>query len=466
MSQTRLKTQSHRIVHLGLGSFHRAHFAVYMQALLDAGRTDWELQGGNIRNDMVATMAALQAQNGAYTLETITPQGVHSYKTIRAISKVIAYDEQLSGLIEAAASPITKIISFTVTEAGYYLDSQDQLDTGFEDLRQDINLAKAGNAGATIYGALTAILRQRMSLQSGPVTLMNCDNLRHNGARFRKGLLQFIQLIGDAALAEWVNIHTRCPNAMVDRITPRPKPDVLKRVQEVIGKVDGAALMAESFIQWVIEDNFAAERPAFETVGVQLVKDVAPFEEAKIRILNASHSCIAWAGTLLGDTYIHEATDRTMVKQWAHDYVTNDVMPCLVDSPIDLASYRDVVLDRFANPAIEDTNQRVAMDGFSKIPGFIAPTMRQALAAGRSIDSVALLPALFLMFLHRWHVEKLPYEYQDQAMDEASAHDICNSSDTVLALASNTVLWGELAGDTRLVEALRRAYEKIQSEIH
>jgi D-arabinitol 4-dehydrogenase len=301
-----------------------------------------------------------------------------------------------------------------------------------------------------------------MQAQAGPVTLLNCDNLRHNGDRSRAGLMQFLALLGDNSLAQWVQAHTSSPNAMVDRITPRPTPDVAVRVLAATGWADAAPVMGESFIQWVIEDRFVAGRPAWERVGVQMVDDVAPYEEAKIRILNAPHSCVAWAGTLAGMTYIHQGTQDTEIRGFAHAYVTDDVMPCLQGSPIDLAAYRDVVLERFGNPAIQDTNQRVAMDGFSKIPGFIAPTVRECLARGASVASTALLPALFLACLQRWHHGQLPYTYQDQAMDPVAAHALCASADPVAALAADPALWGRAAGDVRLVAALRMASERVR----
>jgi len=172
-------------------------------------------------------------------------------------------------------------------------------------------------------------------------------------------------------------------------------------------------------------------------------------------------ACIAWAGTLAGLNFIHEGTHDAAIRRMAFDYVTDDVIPCLSPSPIDLAAYRDVVLDRFGNPAIRDTNQRVAADGFSKIPGFIAPTVRERLAAGQPIDSVAMLPALFLAFLQRWHRGALPYAYQDQGMDEAAAHAICDAADPVLALCSDAGLWGTAAGDARLVDAVRAASGRV-----
>ncbi|WP_354357392.1 D-arabinitol 4-dehydrogenase [Variovorax boronicumulans] len=449
------------MLHLGLGSFHRAHQAVYLQRLIEAGDTRWSLSGANIRPDMAEVVAALRAQGGRYTLETVSPAGAYRYEQIEAIREVLPWERSLAAVIARGAAPSTRIVSFTVTEAGYYLNDKGKLDLSFADLAADIERARRGEAGETIYGAVCAILRARKAAGAGAVTLLNCDNLRHNGDRFRAGLLEFIELSGDAELLAWVNANTRCPNAMVDRITPRPPPELRERVKTATGRDDAAPVTGESFIQWVIEDNFADGRPDWGRVGVELVESVQPYEEAKIRILNATHSCIAWAGTLVGLGFIHEGTHNTAIRKMAFDYVTDDVIPCLTPSPIDLEAYRDVVLDRFGNPSIRDTNQRVAADGFSKIPGFIAPTVRERLDAGQGIDSVAMLPALFLAFLQRWHKGALPYAYQDQGMDEAVAHAICDATDPVAAMCADAGLWGHLAGDARLVDAVRRGSARV-----
>jgi D-arabinitol 4-dehydrogenase len=455
------------ILHLGLGSFHRAHQAVYLQALHDAGDMRWTLSGGNIRPDMADVVEALAAQGGAYTLETVTPDGTCSYRRITAIREILPFTPDLAALVARGADPATRIVSFTVTEAGYYLDSAHRLDPSMPELAADIARARRGEAGSTLYGAMAAILRARRAAGAGPLTLLNCDNLRHNGERFRAALLAFLEAAGEAELADWTRQNTTSPNAMVDRITPRPPPELRARVLAATGVDDAAAITGESFLQWVIEDDFIAGRPAWENVGAELVQSVQPYEEAKIRILNASHSCIAWAGTLIGLQYIHEGTRTPAIRQMARDYVTDDVIPCLhrpgEPSPVDLPAYRDVVLDRFANAAIRDTNQRVAADGFAKIPGFIAPTVRERLAAGQSIDAVAMLPALFLAFLQRWYRDELPFAYQDQSMDPAVANALCASADPVAALVADRSLWGDLAGDARLLVALRAATRRVDA---
>ena len=467
------------ILHLGLGSFHRAHQAVYLHRLIEAGDTGWAITAGNLRADMADTVAALIAQDGEYTLETVSPAGERVYERIRSITRVIPFEPTLAGLIDVGAQPTTRIISFTVTEAGYYLDPNNKLDTSHADLRADL----AGTSRSTLYGAVAAILAERRRRACGPVTLLNCDNLRSNGDRFRAGLLDFLERRGDAPLRAWVEANTTCPNDMVDRITPRPPADVAARVLAATGWADAAPVMAESFIQWVIEDRFIAGRPAWENAGAEMVASVHVFEEAKIRLLNATHSCIAWAGTLRGLHFIHEGVAVPEIRRMAFDYVTDDVIPCLQSQapahaqapahtqapehpyPIDLPAYRDVVLDRFSNPHLQDTNQRVAMDGFSKIPGFIVPTLRECLARGAPIASTAVLPALFFAFLGRWHRGELGQDYQDGVMDPATAHAFFTARDPLAAFAGDALLWGPLAGDARLLAALRVASVRVDAFI-
>ena len=453
------------ILHLGLGSFHRAHQAVYLNRLIEQGDDSWMIVAGNLRPDMADTVAALQRQGGEYTLETVAPSGQRHYERIRSIQRIVPYEPTLAALIDVGADAATRIISFTVTEAGYYLDSDNKLETSYAELASDI----AGTTRSTIYGALAAILNERKKRGSGPVTLLNCDNLRSNGERFRAGFVDFLERRGSidnaASLLAWIASSTSTPNDMVDRITPRPLPEVAQRVKAATGLDDEAPVMGEQFIQWVIEDHFINGRPAWEKAGAEMVDSVLPYEEAKIRILNSSHSCFAWAGTLIGLSYIHEGVANPAIRKMAFDYVSDDVIPSLEASqspyPLDLAKYRDIVLDRFSNPHLRDTNQRVAADGFAKIPGFLWPTFRECLARGASIAKTAKLPALFFEFLGRWHRGELPFEYQDQGMDAASAHAIFTSADPMAAFASDPILWGPLAGDPGLVSALAAAHVEV-----
>lgn len=429
-------------MHIGAGSFHRAHQAWYLHKLREQGDESWSIALGNIRNEAVPLLNQLAAQNGEYVLETVTPEGERHYETITSLRKILPWDSEISALVTQGAAAETRVIGFTVTEAGYYLTPDHQLDLSHAEIKADL----AGDI-RTIYGTLTRILSARMRQSGAPVTLLNCDNLRHNGERFRNGLLTFLAAKGEHALAAWVRDNTTSPNTMVDRITPRPTPDVAGRVEAATGEAGTAAIMAESFIQWVIEDDFIAGRPALEKVGVELVDSVLPWEEAKIRILNATHAAIAWAGTLAGLNYIDESTRQPAIYQLAHDYVTEDVIPSLSPSPLDLAQYRDVVLARFSNPWIKDTNQRVGADGLSKIPGMVTPTLCECYQRGAQPVATATLPALFFLFLQRWAQDALPYTYQDGALQAEALRKQFNGVDPLTAFLRDDALFGDLASD-------------------
>ncbi|WP_285317101.1 D-arabinitol 4-dehydrogenase [Providencia rettgeri] len=445
-------------MHIGAGSFHRAHQAWYLHRLIQQGDDSWSIALGNIRNDTNSLLDNLTKQNGEYTLETVSPEGERHYEKITSVRKVLHWDENLSQLVEQGRDKATRVIAFTVTEAGYYLTPQHELDAEQPDVKADLT-----GKMSTIYGALTHILRARLAAHGEPVTLLNCDNLRHNGERFRHGFLSFLQLKGESELYQWVKEHTRSPNTMVDRITPRPTPDVAERVKQQTGWDDKAPVMGEAFIQWVIEDDFINGRPALENVDVEMVESVLPWEEAKIRILNASHSCIAWAGTLIGLSFIDESTRQSAIKQMAWNYVTYDVIPSLSPSPLDLEQYRDVVLARFSNPYIQDTNQRVAADGLSKIPGFITPTLQECYQRQQTPAATAVLPALFFVFLQRWARGELPYEYQDGVLDVPLYQKMMNSSDALSQFVSSDMLFGSLAHSTEFHELMSNTVEKVEN---
>ena len=448
-------------LHIGLGSFHRAHQAWYLHRLQVMGDKRWSIAAGNIRNDAEHVVQALSAQKGRYVLETVSPEGVSEYEEITSIQKLIPWQADLQPLIAEGADPKTKVIAFTVTEGGYYLNTSHKLEVNNPDLAADL---KGGCK--TIYGVITRILEARMANNAGPLTLLNCDNVRHNGERFHDGLVEFLQLTGKQDVIDWLSTNTTCPNTMVDRITPRPAAELPARIKAQTGIADKAPVMGETFIQWVVEDNFRDVRPALEKVGVELVASVIPYEEAKIRILNSSHSCIAWAGTLIGQKYIHESTMTDFIYQIADRYVTEDVIPCLGDNGIDLPTYRDVVLKRFTNPHIQDTNQRVAADGFSKIPAMIAPTLRECYQRGARPNATAMLPALFYVFMEQWHHGKLPYEYQDGILDAPAVHAMFQSADPVAVYASDKALFGDLTEREDFAALLREKIADVYALIN
>lgn len=423
----------------------------------------WRIAAGDIRPNAAATIDALAAQGGAFTLETVSPDGARDYARVTSIRRVVAYDDDLAAFVAIGAEPTTRIISFTATEAGYHLDATDHLDLGAPEIAADLEAGRRGRVGASIYAALAAILGARRAASAGAVTLLCCDNLRHNGDRSRRALLAYIDALGDVGLGKWVAAHTTSPNAMVDRITPRPTEDLRARVRAATGWDDAAPVMAESFFQWVIEDRFCNGRPEWERAGAQLVQSVLPYEEAKLRILNAGHSGFAWGGALLGTRFIHQGVADAALRRLVEDFVTGDVIACLTPSPLDLPAYRDVVFERFANAAIADTNQRVASDSFGKIPVFIAPTLRERLARDLTVDGVANLAALFLGFLALWHRGGLDFRHEDRAMPPAVGHAICTAADPVAALCAERSLWGSAAGDPRFAAALRHAADRVAS---
>jgi D-arabinitol 4-dehydrogenase len=453
-----VKPVTYRILHLGLGAFHRAHQAWYINRLIEGGNDGWHIVAGNIRDDMRELTQDLAAQQGEYTLETVTPDGAFRYERIRAIADILPWSADLHAAVAVGRDPATRILSFTVTEAGYYTDQNHALDRAHPDLHADIE----EGTRHTIYGAVAAILDARRDAAAGPITLLCCDNIRGNGERFRAALREFLQQRGDTGLLAWVDANTSFPNSMVDRITPRPPLEAQARTLAATGREDRCVVMAEDFCQWVIEDHFCNGRPEWENVGVQMVDSVLPYEEAKIRLLNATHSCIAWAGALRGYGFIHEALADHDIHRLAWNYASEEAIPCLLPSPVDLTRYRDTVLARFRNPWIKDTVERVASDGFAKIPGFILPTMLDRVARGESYVNTAKLPALFLLFLQRCSEGGIAFKYRDQAMDDVVLRDILQAADPVGAFCRVESLWSELAGTPLLEATIRQAYQSLQ----
>ncbi|WP_241609131.1 D-arabinitol 4-dehydrogenase [Rosenbergiella australiborealis] len=449
-------------LHLGAGAFHRAHQSWYLNQLHQLGDTRWTLALGNIRNSASqATLDQLGKQQGVYTLEVISPDGEIDYQTITAIKTVIPWDAELEQLISVGCDPQTKLISFTVTEGGYFLKDDGHLDLKHPVIIQE--LTDPSNI-ATIYGVLVAILRRRMATQAGPVTLLNCDNLRHNGDCLRTGLNDYIAALDEKALAAWCENSISTPNSMVDRITPKSDDALQERLIEQGIHNDNVPVACEAFSQWVIEDDFIAGRPELERVGVEFVDDVIPFEEAKIRVLNASHSGIAWAGSLLG----HQSIDESLtpqVREWIRQYVAQDVVAALPQGSIDLNTYCTTTLHRFSNAKVRDTNQRVSSDSIAKLQQFILPTLKTRYKQGDVPKATLVLVALWYLFMQRRAAGTLPFEYQDRALESVPFATIFAQEDSVKAFAQSPALMGTLAEHPTFTEDLRNAVKDVEKTL-
>ncbi|EFA77992.1 Mannitol-1-phosphate/altronate dehydrogenase [Heterostelium album PN500] len=444
-------------MHIGSGSFHRAHQAVYLQRIMDLGE-NWSIALGNIRDDTEEMLIQLDLQHQKYTLETVTPHGERSYQVITSIKKVLPYRPDCKFLIDQGVLPETKVISLTVTESGYYHDVHFDIKYDHPDIIADL-----GGDTKTIYGAIREILKERHA-KGEPVTLLSCDNVRHNGSILKRCLMEFLEKCTSKDLVIWVEQNVRCPNTMVDRITPHPSVALLERVKKQnLGFEDKIPVMSESFIQWVIEDCFCDGRPPLERVGVELVKSVEPYEDAKIKILNSSHALCAWAGTLIGLTYINEDITDTDIHKYVYDYVTTDIIPLLKleSSPLDLEKYRDIVLERFSNPHIADTNQRVSGDGWTKIPGFFVPTIMRCYEKGIDPTATIRIAAIYYLFFMRWHKNQLPFNYHDGCMVPEDAHKLLSASDPIEAYSKEKRLFGKLVDNSKFNSSLRNEIKNM-----
>ncbi|MEE3664670.1 D-arabinitol 4-dehydrogenase [Brenneria sp. g21c3] len=452
-------------LHLGAGAFFRAHQAWYLNQLRRQGDDHWHMALSNIRNSSTQkTLQQLKSQNGRYTLETISPEGERNYETIDAVDQILLWDSRLASTVAVGAAPDTEIISFTVTEGGYFLDDDGHLDVSHPAIKAD--LLDEGEIN-TLYGALTLILTARQQQKNGPVTLLCCDNLSQNGDSFSQGMREFLAAKQRSDLIDWMKEHTSAPNSMVDRITPKFDDALYERLERQGITGDAAPLSCESFARWVIEDRFAGKRPALEQVGVEFVDDVTPVEEAKIRLLNASHSGIAWAGALQGKRYIDESLSQ-QVTDWIRDYVLQDVGFALQQRAIDLdlPAECDSVLARFGNRWVRDTVARVSSDSIAKLHGFIVPTLKDCYRQGKVPRATLRLPALFFLFMQQYHKNALPFSYDDRAIDSIDAASIFTADDPLTAFANQSALFGMVRRQEGFAGHLRAAVDEVQTILH
>ena len=379
------------IVHLGIGAFHRAHMAVYVDDLLgvDPG---WGIVGASLRRP--DTKEALEPQDGLYTIAVRDAAGTHP-RVIGSILRVMDANSEREALLALMADPAIRIVSLTVTEKGYCHDpATGELDARHPDIVHDLANPTAPKSAP---GMLVEALARRKAAGIAPFTVMSCDNLPSNGRTAKRIVTRFAAL-RDADLGAWVR-QVAFPSTMVDRIVPATTDADRAEVAELIGAEDAWPIMTEPFTQWVIEDDFPAGRPAFETVGAQLVADVEPFELMKLRMLNGSHSTMAYAGYLGGYQYIADVMGDDAYMRLIHGLMSDEVMPTLDMEGVDLGAYRDQLLERFRNPALKHRTWQIAMDGSQKLPQRLLGTIRDRLDAGQGIARLALGVAAWMRYV-------------------------------------------------------------------
>ncbi|KKB77755.1 dioxygenase [Devosia soli] len=379
------------IVHLGIGAFHRAHMAVYVDDLL-AQDASWGIVGASLRRP--DTKEALEPQGGLYTIAVRDAEGTHP-RVIGSILSVMDANTEREALLELMASPAIRIVSLTVTEKGYCHDpATGELDERHPDVVHDL---ANPNAPKSAPGMLVEALARRKAAGTAPFTVLSCDNLPSNGETAKRIVTRFAAL-RDPTLGEWVK-DVAFPSTMVDRIVPSTTDADRAEVAELIGAEDAWPIMTEPFTQWVIEDHFPAGRPAFEKVGGQLVEDVEPFELMKLRMLNGSHSTMAYLGYLGGYQYIAEVMGDDAYVKLIHGLMTDEAMPTLDMPGTDLGAYRDQLLERFRNPALKHRTWQIAMDGSQKLPQRLLGTIRDRLKAGQDFSRLGLGVAAWMRYV-------------------------------------------------------------------
>jgi len=385
------------ILHFGVGNFHRAHLAVYLDDLFNQGlNKDWGIIGAGVMPSDAAMRDRLIKQDFLTTIIE-QDQGISSARVIGSMIDFISPDDR-DALFQALSDPRIRIVSLTITEGGYFIDSL----TGAFDATHPAIVEDGANpdAAKTVFGILVAGLKLRQSKGLAPFTIMSCDNVPHNGSVTRNAVVGVARL-SDPAMAEWINANVAFPNAMVDRITPATTERERHSAMSDFGIIDASPVFCEAFKQWVLEDHFPLGRPSFDKVGATFVKDVSPFETMKIRILNGGHAILAYSAGLLDIHYVHEAMNHPLVRDFLIKIEQDEIIPIVPPVPgVNLQDYFNLIIRRFSNPAIGDTIRRLCLDGSNRQPKFIVPSIADALQVKRSIKGLALESALWCRYCY------------------------------------------------------------------
>jgi fructuronate reductase len=424
------------IVHVGVGAFHRAHQAVYTELALEHAFGPWGICGVSLRRPEIRDRLA--PQDGLYTVaERDTAVRL---QVIGCLKQLLVAPEDPAAVIERIAAPATAIVSLTVTEKGYCHDpASGRLDWSHADIRHDV---AEPDRPASAVGMLVAGLARRRERRVAPPTIMSCDNLPANGQTLR-GLVIALAARRDEALARWIEAEVAFPCSMVDRIVPATTAADIVRIGQALGVHDAAPVVCEPFRQWVIEDRFAGPRPAWELAGAELVAKVGPYEEMKLRLLNGSHSAIAYLGCLAGFEHVFDVMAEPDFVTFVREMMA-EATPTL-HVPGDLAAYQAALIARFANPSLAHRTSQIAMDGSQKLPQRLLGTIRERLCAGAPIDRLSLAVAAWIRYASGRDEQGRAIEVADPLAGRLAAIGAAAGSDPV-ALARGFFELGEVFG--------------------
>jgi mannitol 2-dehydrogenase len=448
------------IVHIGVGNFHRAHQAVYLDDLFNAGFDhDWAIVGAGVREPDVQMRKALAEQDW---LTTVVEQEAHA-TAVRVTGSMIDFLKpfDLDAMLEALTRPEIRIVSLTVTEGGYYISPATQrFDPAHPDIAHD---ASRFDTPKTAFGLIAAGLKRRRAAGISPFTVMSCDNIPGNG-HVTENAVAGLAEIADPELGGWIRSHVAFPNSMVDRITPATTDRERAILRDESGVDDVWPVFCEQFRQWVVEDNFPAGRPRLEKAGVTFTSDVAPYEFMKIRILNGGHAAIAYPAGLLDIHFVHEAMEDAQIAAFLERLTRTEIIPVVPPPPaVDLEAYRKKVAERFANPKIGDTISRLCLDGSNRQPKFILPTVRDRIKAAASIKGLPLVSALWCRYCYGESESGKTIPPNDPSWDrlQTAARAARNDAGAFLAMRD---LFGELADTPAYHSAFSNALASLWSK--
>ncbi|KRG68495.1 mannitol dehydrogenase family protein [Pseudoxanthomonas dokdonensis] len=380
------------IVHIGVGAFHRAHQAVYIDDVL-AIDPRWGICGVSLHSGAVRD--ALAAQDGLYTLALL--QHPPALRVIGAVRELLCARDQGDQVLQRMADPAIRIVSLTITEKGYCLAGE-ELDTTHPDIVHDQASPMRPRSAIGLLVAALALRRQR---GVAAFTALSCDNLADNGGKLRRAVLQFAGLV-DPALADWIRVQASFPCSMVDSITPATDEATRERVAAALGCIDAWPVQREPYTQWVVEDDFRHGRPALEQVGVTMSADIAAHDQAKLRLLNGAHSSLAYIGLLRGHQTVAGAMDDPALAAFVERLMRRHIAPTLRMPPaFDSDGYISAILQRFANPAIQHQLSQIAWDGSQKLPVRLLGTLADRLADAHDIDALSLPIVAWMRFVQR-----------------------------------------------------------------